>query len=180
MWMLSKWYQDCVTDAGDAFIGYHASLRINRLTLPYAQVIVKPHARPTRSRSTFRRTSQPVSADSRLDWHCDRLGVSGRWSGHAPSYRRTLYQAPDGAIRWHCTLPCAQAEVTLEDGHTLTGLGYAEYLEVTLQPWRLPIRELRWGRFLSTEDAVTWIEWRGPVPNHTSTGWAIHETVRWV
>jgi hypothetical protein len=173
MWMFSKWYQDCVTDAGDAFIGYHASLRLNGLTLPYANVIVKPYARPMRSRLTFRKTSQPVFADGRLDWHCDPLGVRGHWSGHASSYRRTLYQAPDGAIRWHCMLPCAQAEVTLEDGRTLTGLGYAEHLEVTLQPWRLPIRELRWGRFLSTEDAVTWIEWRGPVPRR----WVFHNGI---
>jgi hypothetical protein len=35
---------------------------------------------------------------------------------------------------------------------------------MTLRPWELPIRELRWGRFLSESAAVVWIEWRGGRP----------------
>lgn len=32
---------------------------------------------------------------------------------------------------------------------------------MTIPPWRLPFEELRWGRFLSAEDALVWIHWRG-------------------
>lgn len=30
---------------------------------------------------------------------------------------------------------------------------------MTLAPWRLPIDTLRWGRFLSDERSVVWIDW---------------------
>ncbi len=32
---------------------------------------------------------------------------------------------------------------------------------MTIPPWQLPFDELRWGRFLSAEDALVWIDWRG-------------------
>jgi hypothetical protein len=35
---------------------------------------------------------------------------------------------------------------------------------MTVAPWRLPIRELRWGRFLTASDALVWIRWRGARP----------------
>ena len=37
-------------------------------------------------------------------------------------------------------------------------------LRLTIRPWRLPIQELRWGRFLSDGPSLVWIEWRGPRP----------------
>ena len=42
-----------------------------------------------------------------------------------------------------------------------SGLGYVEFLEMTIPPWELPIRTLRWGRFTSSSDWVTWIDWQG-------------------
>jgi hypothetical protein len=44
------------------------------------------------------------------------------------------------------------------------GLGYAERIETTLAPWNLPIRELRWGRFVSEGASLAWIDWGGPYP----------------
>jgi hypothetical protein len=38
-------------------------------------------------------------------------------------------------------------------------------LTTTVKPWRLPIDQLRWGRFLSNTDSVVWIEWLGPRPH---------------
>jgi hypothetical protein len=46
----------------------------------------------------------------------------------------------------------------------IDGLGYVERLRLTLPPWELPIRELRWGRILSAAGSATWIDWRGPSP----------------
>jgi hypothetical protein len=59
-------------------------------------------------------------------------------------------------------MPRARAEVSLADGSSVRGLGYAEHLTVTLAPWLLPIDELRWGRFLADDAALVWIDWRGP------------------
>ncbi len=43
----------------------------------------------------------------------------------------------------------------------MQGLGYVERLEMTIAPWKLPIDELRWGRFLSDSDSLVWIDWKG-------------------
>jgi hypothetical protein len=32
---------------------------------------------------------------------------------------------------------------------------------MTLAPWELPFRELRWGRFVAGQRSVVWIDWRG-------------------
>jgi hypothetical protein len=50
------------------------------------------------------------------------------------------------------------------------GLGYAECLTLTLPPWKLPMRQLRWGRFVSPDDALAWVDWKGEY----STRFAIH------
>ena len=44
------------------------------------------------------------------------------------------------------------------------GTGYAERLELSIRPWRLPIRELRWGRFVSEGASMAWIDWQGADP----------------
>jgi hypothetical protein len=47
-------------------------------------------------------------------------------------------------------------------GDLLQGWGYAEHLRLSVPPWRLPIRRLRWGRFVNATDALVWIDWTGP------------------
>jgi hypothetical protein len=75
-----------------------------------------------------------------------------------------LLASKDGSVEWHCLLPRARGRVVLADGVAVEGLGYVERLGLTLPPWKLPIRELRWGRFLSESEGVVWIDWRGPRP----------------
>jgi hypothetical protein len=41
---------------------------------------------------------------------------------------------------------------------------------VTLPPWHLPLRQLRWGRFVSAEESLAWVDWQGDY----STSFAIH------
>jgi hypothetical protein len=45
--------------------------------------------------------------------------------------------------------------------HKLAGLGYAEHLNITIAPWKLPVRILRWGRFATLSDWIVWIDWIG-------------------
>ncbi len=81
-----------------------------------------------------------------------------------------LLETAEGSITWDCRLPCAEARIELEAAGRLSGLGYAEQLTSSVKPWRLPFDELRWGRFLSPEHAVTWIEWGGEEPRR----WVFH------
>ena len=56
--------------------------------------------------------------------------------------------------------PRASAEFQI-GAERFSGRGYVEHLQLTVPPWRLPIRELRWGRFLSDSDSLVWIDWLG-------------------
>jgi hypothetical protein len=159
---LSKWYMDCVADDGTAFVGYHARLRWRRLTIHYASILEHRDG-ATRSATSLRRGAAPTVGDGSVGWSCDRLGVEARWTGTAPAVRRTLLRSERGAIEWHCVHPHARAEVSIR-GERMSGLGYVEHLSMTLPPWRVPIDELRWGRFLSDEGSLVWIDWRGPSP----------------
>jgi hypothetical protein len=77
-----------------------------------------------------------------------------------------LYDSADGAIAWQCVAPAARASMRPAGVATLDGVGYAECLTMTIPPWRLPISELRWGRWSDADakHAVIWIDWRGADP----------------
>ena len=67
-------------------------------------------------------------------------------------------------VHWDCVQPRARVELRMPDGRTLRGRGYAEVLSLSIAPWRLPIHELRWGRFAGERHGAVWIEWLGPHP----------------
>jgi hypothetical protein len=69
-------------------------------------------------------------------------------------------------VDWRVEAPVAAARFELEGLDPVLGAGYVERIFMTVPPWRLPIRELRWGRWLDSEASrsVVWIEWRGAAP----------------
>ena len=170
MFSLSKWYCDCVSDEGVAFIGYRARMRWGLLTIPYAATLYKPADGVTRERYSTRGCVTPSVEENELRWDCSRLGVRAAWSPRAPAIHRVLFDSTEGSIEWRCHFPHAQARVDLAEPGRLSGLGYAEQLHLTMKPWRLPFEELRWGRLLTPDDAVIWIEWRGREPRQ----WVFH------
>jgi hypothetical protein len=170
MFVLSKWYCDCVSDEGVAFIGYWARMQWGLLKVPYAATLYKPLRDATRERYSIRPSAAPTIQDDELRWDCRRLGIGAVWTARAPAVHRTLLETAEGSITWHCHLPCALARVNLAGTGRFSGLGYAEQLTMSAKPWRLPFEELRWGRCLSAEDTVTWIEWRG----RESRQWVFH------
>jgi hypothetical protein len=66
-----------------------------------------------------------------------------------------------GRVHWQGLAPRAQVALAL-DGRPLRGLGYAERLTLTVPPWRLPLRHLRWGRFVGPHASLIWMDWQGP------------------
>ncbi|NIR43875.1 MAG: hypothetical protein GWN99_07855 [Gemmatimonadetes bacterium] len=173
MFLLSKWYCDCVSDEGNAFVGYWARMRWGPLSIPYAAVLDKPRNRAAREQCVLRSCPPPTLRGDELRWDCRRLGVRARWRDHLPAISRVLLETAAGSITWRCHVPRARARIELAGAGQLSGLGYAELLTLSLKPWRLPFRQLRWGRFLSTEDALTWIEWDGEAPRQ----WVFHNGV---
>lgn len=146
---------------GSAFIGYAASLNWKGLSLNYASRLqYQPGGKPE-IESTLQACSVPKVAGQFIRWSSSRLGIEGTWEATAQPIKRTLLESAEGDISWECLHPRAHAEIHLSKGRRLKGLGYAERLTMTIPPWRLPFAELRWGRFLSGEDALVWVNWRG-------------------
>jgi hypothetical protein len=170
MFVLSKWYCDCVSDEGAAFVGYWARMRWGLLRVPYAATLYKPPCDATRERYFIRPCAAPNRQDGELRWDCGRLGLRAVWTAGDPAIHRALLETAEGSITWHCHSPRARARIELAGAGRLSGLGYAEQLTMSMKPWRLPFEELRWGRYLSAEDTVTWIELRG----RESRQWVFH------
>jgi hypothetical protein len=71
-----------------------------------------------------------------------------------------VYEEAGGSIVWNCLQPGSRVRVRSGD-RELEGLGYAECLTVTVAPWNLPLRQLRWGRFVSAVHSLAWVDWQG-------------------
>lgn len=164
---LVKWYMDCVTDRGDLAVVYCAEFRWRRIRASFSSVLTVVNAAiESRSAMGGYRLS---SADGLISVKIPRLRLWGNWTADAVSVERTVYEDARGSVHWNCLQP--RSVVRLQMGEReFVGLGYAECLRVTLPPWQLPMRELRWGRFVSPGDALAWVDWQGDY----STSFAIH------
>lgn len=112
----------------------------------------------------------PAATPEGIEWHSPAVKADGRWSPLGPGLATViLHEEAAGRIEWTCCCPAAQV-VACVDGTRREGLGYAERLVMTLPPARLPIRELRWGRFIASTQNCVWIQWRGPMER----SWCFH------
>jgi hypothetical protein len=158
---------DCVDDAGDAAILYCAEMRWRSLHLSYGNVVSMDGV-AAQSRTSLRRF-RLVEEDRQISVELPGLKVTGKWNAGSESVERTVYEDSNGYVHWKCVQPRSSATIRIGD-RMVAGLGYAECLTMTLPPWQLPMRELRWGRFVSAEDSLVWIDWQGPF----STSFAFH------
>jgi hypothetical protein len=162
---LSKWYMDCVAEDGDVVIAYAAELRWGPVSLHYGSVLWREAGTQARVRSTFRGSLEPTLTGEVLAWSCPELELDGRWSALAPPVEATILESSEGRVHWRCHQPRARAEITL-GSRALRGLGYTESVLLTVEPWRMPIDELRWGRFVGERSSLVWIDWRGEHGRH--------------
>lgn len=157
---LHKWYLDCTTEGGEAAIAYVGRVALGRLVVPYFELLaVGPGARRRWRRLSARPTVTRVG--EALELAAPKLGVRGRWEKATAALDVRLHEGPEGTIRWRCHQAGGASDLHLPDGRRLAGSGYAEELEMSLPPWALPFRELRWGRFAGSGRSVVWIDWRG-------------------
>jgi len=159
--MLSKWYLDCVSEKGEAFVGYAATLRWKGLELQYSSVLVHSKSTPAWTRTTLRQSSPPDIAGDGIHWSCPSLKVDGHWTALSPPIARDLIEARTGALQWRCYQPHARASIHVDRNHRIQGFGYVERIDLSIPPWQLNINTLRWGRFLCECNAVVWIKCDG-------------------
>jgi len=157
---LTKWYCDCVSEAGDCFVGYWAKASCGPLSLPYVASLERSADGVIGEQSVMRSSPPPTLRGDVLDWRCDELGIRGCWQRSVKPCRKILFDDASGSIVWDCRIPAATAQVSV-DHRVLVGLGYAEELRVSVAPSGLPFDDLEWGRFVSERDSLTWIVWRG-------------------
>ena len=157
---LSKWYLDVVADDGALAIGYAARLVLGPLVIDYASLLACDAHGAVTTRTTLRHTEPPRLDADEFTWSAPPLGIAATFRARESTVRETLLDTSAGQVCWTCHAPRANVSATL-DGHPLRGLGYLEHVELTLPPWRLPIRELYWGRALSDQESLVWIDWRG-------------------
>jgi hypothetical protein len=154
---LVKWYMDCVTDAGDAAIVYCADLRWGGMHATIGNVLESGAETSTRT-SLGRYRIECLPDEIAVDY--PRLKISGSWRPTCSPFQRAVYEEAGGSIEWNCLQPASRVRMRTGE-REFEGLGYAECLTVTVAPWRLPLRQLRWGRFVSAHHSLAWVDWQG-------------------
>ena len=162
MFRLDKWYGDCVTAGGDVLIVYAAHVWLGPVRFGCSSILGRIGDRDV-AETHVGRTRLPRRGERGHSFEDNELGVHGTWRGTTTAEERTLWSGRAGSVRWHPVLVAAEVELSLR-GQPLTGVGYLERLRLDVAPWRLPIEELRWGRFHGGGRSIVWIEWRGPAP----------------
>jgi len=149
---------DCVTASGDTAILYSAHFGWRGVALHYNSLLCCV-AGQTESRSSMRQ-AQVREEGAQIEYSAPGLKVKGAWQQCGNMFRAMVYEGSEGVVAWNCLQ--TGSDVTLRIGEMdMHGLGYAECLTVTVPPWRLPMKTLRWGRFVSREHSLIWIDWQG-------------------
>ncbi len=163
---LSKWYLDCVAPDGRVVVGYWASLSWHDLAITWQHVDLYEPGKPPRRQSSLSSSSPPELGANAITWRAQALGCTIDVRSRQAPIQQRLLDDDTGIVEWRADAPAADVSVALSGCPPLQGTGYAERLLVTVPPWRLPIRELRWGRWIdaAVNRSVVWIDWRGESP----------------
>jgi hypothetical protein len=163
VFLLRKWYFDVTAPDGSVAIAYWAEVRwglwVKRASALFRHPSPKPGWRfgvPT--------GAEPTEQPGSIAWQAAELGCRLRLYPLLPPSEHRLLDLPPGAVVWRAVAPRAEAEFVFDDGSTVAGPGYAEWVELRMPPWKLPISTLRWGRFLSRSTSLVWIAWDGGHP----------------
>lgn len=162
----TKWYLDCVDADGRSVILYWAALAWHGLALTWHSVLLHEPDRQPLQRTSLVRVAAPRRRSGAIAWRAPALGCEVNAAPRQESFAVRLLDGERGAVDWHCEAPAAETSVEVTGHAPIRGPGYAERLVLTLAPWRLPIDELRWGRWVAADASrsVVWIDWRGARP----------------
>jgi hypothetical protein len=163
---LTKWYFDCVTANGRAVIAYWASFAWRNVAMTWQNVTVYEPGRLPVSRSSLVPGPQPEVTGDTIACRMPELECAVNVESRQRPIEERLFDSDDGAVEWRAEAPAAAVRFELNGFAPMLGSGYAERTFLSVPPWHLPIRELRWGRWLdpAASRSVVWIDWRGAHP----------------
>lgn len=161
---LTKWYMDLITPEGSVFIGYAATLRWRTISCRYFSILTRNSQNGIHADTSLSLESLPSIAGSHLIWTCRSLRLQAEWIIQDPPVSHTLLDRAEGTVSWSYWLASARSWAQHGNSPRMEGLGYVERLDLSILPWRIPIDELQWGRFLGGTDSVVWLRWKGEDP----------------
>lgn len=159
MFNLKKYYFDGIDTQGNALILYYAELKLFGFTIPYSSFILSTDQNLQEKSKLIKSTiglnntsfSNPI------------LKIAGNWEPKSLPISEVLWQNNHAKINWNCIIPKANFNVNINN-QQFSGFGYSEMIELNFVPWKMPISTLKWGRFLSENHTIIWIEWIGKQP----------------
>jgi len=164
---LSKWYLDCVDEKGAAIIGYITKLRWRRIEVPYTSILIFKPDRDISLRYRIHHPNLPKMNGNILFWQDPQFGIKGEWERDSDPLEARIFDSDEGNIDWQCYLPRAKVQVDISNDVLIKGMGYAEHLIMSIEPWKVPMDQLRWGRYGSNTDHLIWIK----IKSGTSRQW---------
>ncbi|MBL7789075.1 MAG: hypothetical protein JNL75_04490 [Chitinophagales bacterium] len=160
---LEKKYFDVIDNNGNCFIAYWAELYILIIKINFSSIIINNSENITTEKVSLTKTDKP-NQDNDFTFKNKKLGITFVFNGKKTGVKEELYQnIQEEKLVWDCHHPLASVSLYY-DGINYRGLGYSETIHMSLAPWELPIDELRWGRYLSQDTSIVWIEWKGSNP----------------
>lgn len=157
MFSLSKWYGDCIAENGDTVILYYGRLRWGNVALNYSSLLDDRGG----ASYSLRANREPHVSGGLCCWSSKALRFDARWKALQAPLSDVVYSGPDGRVEWSCGWPKAHGRIEVEGRPPVEGCGYVEHLRLTIAPWHLPIRCLRWGHVTAGDDCAVWIDWTG-------------------
>jgi hypothetical protein len=154
---LSKWFLDFTGDNGDAMIFYAAKLKWHGWTVSYTSWLHYREGSGVKLKYRFHHVQYPRVKEDRITWADSKFGVSGIWESQSKAIQSRIFDSPEGSVDWTCFQPASKVRLQVNE-EVLEGAGYAEQLVMTVPPWKIPMDELRWGRFGSPGNNLVWIE----------------------
>jgi hypothetical protein len=154
---LSKWFLDFVGENGEAMIFYAAKLKWNDWSVGYTSWLDYHPKSGINLKTRYSKVQIPQVKDHLITWCDSKFGISGTWEALSDKIQARIFDSEEGFLDWECFQPASNVELKINDS-VLKGKGYAERLTLTVLPWKIPMDELRWGRFGSEKNILVWIE----------------------
>jgi hypothetical protein len=162
---LEKLYLDSIDESGNCFIIYHAELEFWFTRVTFSELIFSDIKGIVIDKKTLKKTRKPLINDL-LIFYNHLLLVKGSWKRLEYALPQLSFKdAVNNELTWYCHHPKALTEIEYDET-SHKGFGYGETLNLTIKPWNLPIEELRWGRFLTENYTIIWVDWKGNYPQH--------------
>ena len=140
-------------------IFYAAKLTWQGLVVPYTSWLCYEPSVGVSQKSRFRNVQMPEKTESLITWNDSQFDVKGTWKSLTKPLQARLFDSNEGYLDWKCFQPASKVQLRINK-RTIEGKGYAEQLVLTALPWKIPMDELRWGRYGSNENHIVWIELR--------------------